>query len=87
MYPLEEHLFQDPFRPADEIHAYMPKLGEPKPFYEPEQLELCNLLNENYDTICEEYEALLQDKKDRFQSVTSMNYEAGWKTMVLFYNG
>ena len=25
--------------------------------------------------------------KDRFQTITSMNYDAGWKTLVLFYNG
>ena len=75
------------YRPLDELHAYMPGLGATQPFHDPSQLELCKLLSENYETIKAEYEALLQDKKDRFQSVTSMNYESGWKTMVLFYNG
>ena len=47
---------------------------------------------ENIDVIEKEYKALLEDMnkpggKDRFQSVTSMNYEAGWRTLVLFYNG
>lgn len=85
--PLEESIINDPHRPHDEIHAYMPGLGPTEPFLDPEQLGLCQKLSENYDVICEEYKALLADKKDRFQSVTSMNYESGWKTMVLFYNG
>ena len=62
-------------------------LGPTQPFYDPSQLELCKQLSENYETIKAEYHALLEDKKDRFQSVTSMNYESGWKTLVLFYNG
>lgn len=103
----------------------MPGLGGTEPFLDPDQLELCRQLSENYDVITEEYEALLQERfdrkgKDRFQSVTSMvrvflhgdggisysffimkksfthdvsahapmkNYDSGWKTMVLFYNG
>lgn len=85
--PLEESIVNDPYRPHDEIHAYMPGLGETEPFLDPSQLKLCQKLSENYDIICEEYENLLLDEKDRFQSVTSMNYESGWKTMVLFYNG
>lgn len=84
---LEDNIVNDPHRPHDEIHAYMPGLGPTKPFHDPEQLKLCRLLSENYETICKEYEALIQDEKDRFQSVTSMNYESGWKTLVLFYNG
>ena len=49
-------------------------------------------MSENYETIRQEYDALVQDMesgsgKDRFQSVTSMNYEGGWRTLVLFYNG
>ncbi|CAJ1934240.1 unnamed protein product [Cylindrotheca closterium] len=85
--PLEDSIVNDPYRPHDEIHAYMPGLGETQPFLDPSQLALCQKLSENYDIICEEYENLLRDEKDRFQSVTSMNYESGWKTMVLFYNG
>lgn len=85
--PLEDSIINDPYRPHEEIHAYMPGLGLTEPFLDPEKLQLCKLLSENYETIREEYGALLQDKKDRFQSVTSMNYESGWKTMVLFYNG
>jgi len=75
----------------DELHAYMPGLPDTQPFHDPAQLELCQLLSENYEVIKDEYHALLRDMeetgKDRFQSVTSMNYESGWKTVVLFYNG
>ena len=88
---LEEDIINDKWRPHNEIHAFMPGLGDRRPFLDPEQLELCRLLEENYDVILSEYEALVDDmqanNKDRFQSVTSMNYEAGWKTVVLFYNG
>lgn len=85
--PLEDSIIQDPFRPHNEIHAYMPGLGETKPFHDPNTVKLCKLLSENHQTIKEEYHALIADKKDRFQSVTSMNYESGWQTLVLFYNG
>jgi aspartyl/asparaginyl beta-hydroxylase (cupin superfamily) len=89
--PLEDEIISNPHRPQDEIHAYMPGLGPTEPFRDPNQLGLCNLMSENYETIKAEYDALLQDiengGKDRFQSVTSMNYESGWKTLVLFYNG
>jgi len=89
--PLEDEIRNNPHRPQDEIHAYMPGLGPTKPFHDPEQLELCREMSANYDTILKEYHALLDDMEhggqDRFQSVTSMNYDAGWKTLVLFYNG
>lgn len=85
--PLEDSIVQDSWRPHDEIHAYMPGLGETKPFHDPDQLELCRQLSANYDTIHAEYLALLKDHEDRFQSVTTMNYKSGWKTLVLFYNG
>lgn len=89
--PLEDDIVQDPWRPQSEIHAYMPGLGPTQPFYDASQLELCRSLSANYETIRQEYQALLRDMEsgglDRFQSVTSMNYDAGWKTLVLFYNG
>ena len=84
---LDKSIVEDKWRPHDEIHAYMPGLGETKPFWDPDELSICQKLSENYETIFKEYKALLQDKKDRFQSVTSMNYDSGWKTLVLFYNG
>jgi Aspartyl/Asparaginyl beta-hydroxylase len=89
--PLEDEIVNNPHRPHGEIHAYMPGLGPTKPFYDPTQIQLCRDLSANYDTILLEYQALLNDMedggKDRFQSVTSMNYDSGWKTLVLFYNG
>lgn len=89
--PLEDSIMMDSFRPHEEIHAYMPGLGETKPFHDPNSIQLCSLLSENIDVIEQEYEALLEHmkhtRKDRFQSVTSMNYDSGWKTLVLFYNG
>jgi hypothetical protein len=90
--PLEDSIVQDPYRRHDEMHAYMPGLGPTKPFHDPAQVKLCRLMSENYETIRQEYDALVEDMesgsgKDRFQSVTSMNYESGWKTLVLFYNG
>jgi len=89
--PLEDEIINNPWRPHDEIHAYMPGLGPTQPFLDPSSLDLCQQLSTNYDTIQSEYKALLDDmsskQKDRFQSVTSMNYDSGWKTLVLFYNG
>lgn len=92
--PLEEpEIINNKWRPESEIHAYMPGLGPTKPFYDDptSQLELCKLLEDNYDIIKQEYLALMDDinngGEDRFQSVTSMNYDSGWKTLVLFYNG
>jgi len=84
---LEQNIMDDPWRPHDEIHAYMPNLGETQPFWDTNELVVCKNLSDNYETIRDEYEALLQDRKVRFQSVTSMNYDSGWKTLVLFYNG
>jgi aspartyl/asparaginyl beta-hydroxylase (cupin superfamily) len=90
--PLEDEIVRHPWRSHDEIHAYMPGLGPTQPFHDPSTIELCQKLSESYETIVREYEALLEDMGapggvDRFQSVTSMNYDAGWKTLVLFYNG
>eukprot|EP00591_Stephanopyxis_turris_P005414 CAMPEP_0195525716 /NCGR_PEP_ID=MMETSP0794_2-20130614/26302_1 /TAXON_ID=515487 /ORGANISM="Stephanopyxis turris, Strain CCMP 815" /LENGTH=409 /DNA_ID=CAMNT_0040656229 /DNA_START=34 /DNA_END=1263 /DNA_ORIENTATION=+ len=89
--PLEESIVQDKWRPHEEIHAFMPGLGEREPFLDTSRVGICKLMSDNYEVITKEYEALVEDMekngKDRFQSVTSMNYEAGWKTLVLFYNG
>ena len=61
--PLEDEIVQNPHRPQDEIHAYMPGLGPTQPFYDPQQLPLCRLLSDNYKTILSEYHALLDDMK------------------------
>ena len=54
-----------------------------------ELLRWCFLqLKREHTSFCRAEYAVLQDKAaDRFQSVTSMNYESGWKTLVLFFNG
>lgn len=90
--PLEDEITQNPHRPQQDIHAYMPGLGETKAFHDPSQFELCKQLSENYEKILQEYQALVDDMEngsgeDRFQSVTTMNYSSGWRTLVLFYNG
>ena len=79
----------DPYRPYKELHAYMPGLGPTQPFHDPARVPFCRALEENYEIIRQEYQALLQDPNvvKRFQSVTSMNYQSGWQTLVLFYNG
>ena len=73
---LEDDVIQDPWRPHEELHAYMPGLGKTSPFLDPDQLDLCKQLSENYETIAKEYEALLEERFDRkgndkFQSITS----------------
>lgn len=87
--PKDDNEPPNEWRPTQELHAYMPGVGLPRvPFLDTSKLALCRLLEENYETILQEYRALVEDgKEDRFQSVTSLNYEAGWKTLVLFYNG
>jgi hypothetical protein len=75
---LEDGVISDPWRPHDELHAYMPGLGKTEPFLDTGRLELCKLLSENHEMITKEYEVLLENRfdrkgKDRFQSVTSMN--------------
>jgi aspartyl/asparaginyl beta-hydroxylase (cupin superfamily) len=84
---LPQSIVDDPWRPHDEIHAYMPGLGETQPFWDPAQLSITEQLSASFSTIRDEYRALLADNTARFQSVTSMNYESGWQTLVLFYNG
>jgi len=95
---LEEVIVNDPWRPHEEIHAYMPSLGPTSPFHQPTPLPLCSPPPANLSTITSEYEALLEHHRNlppsdllktpnKFQSVTSMNYDSGWKTLVLFYNG
>ncbi len=75
---LENDVISNPWRPHDELHAYMPGLGPTTPFLDPNQFDLCKQLSEHYDVILKEYEALYENRldrkgNDRFQSVTSMN--------------
>jgi hypothetical protein len=78
---------QEPHRPYDELHAYMPGLlpQPPVPFIDPTRLSFCQDFEDHYDIIRQEYQALLlHHPRDLFQSVTSMNYQSGWQTLVLF---
>ena len=80
----------DPQRPEAELHAYMPGIAPASPWHDPAAFELTAKLEANYDAIKAEFGALLSSEragKDAFQSVTSMNYDAGWRTLVLYYNG
>lgn len=78
----------DLYRPYEELHAYMPDLGPTQPFHNPSTVPICKLMQDNYEIICKEYQALLDNGMEgKFQSVTSMNYDSGWQTLVLFYNG
>ena len=80
---------QNIHRPYDELHAYMPGLGPTQPFYDPNNIALCKRLQEKYDIVYQEYQALIQspEVQNKFQSVTDMNYDSGWDTLILFYNG
>jgi aspartyl/asparaginyl beta-hydroxylase (cupin superfamily) len=57
------------------------------PFRDTARVPFIRELEENYEVIKTEFEALLNEPRARFQSVTSMNYESGWKTLVLYFNG
>lgn len=75
-------------RPYEDLHAYMPGLGPTQPFRDATAFPFAKQLEDNYETILQEYEALVQSNYTHlFQSVTSMNYDSGWQTLVLFYNG
>ena len=80
---------QNVHRPYDELHAYMPGLGPTQQFYDPETIALCKRLQEKYNIIHQEYQALIRSPEiqNKFQSVTDMNYDSGWDTLILFYNG
>mmetsp|Transcript_23365 Transcript_23365/g.47618 ORF Transcript_23365/g.47618 Transcript_23365/m.47618 type:complete len:209 (+) Transcript_23365:332-958(+) len=57
------------------------------PFRDPSLYPFVKELEDNYEAIKAEFETLVEREEDRFQSVTSMNYKSGWKTLVLYYNG
>jgi ornithine lipid ester-linked acyl 2-hydroxylase len=77
-----------PHRPYEELHTYMPGLPTATPFVDPMTLPVCQQLSDHYDIIRDEYQALVDHlSHDHFQSVTSMNYDSGWSTLVLFSNG
>ncbi len=79
-------------RPAEDVHAYMPGVGTCPPFLGEssgfEQPDVARLMEDKYETIKEEYEALVGHMSDdAFTSVTSMNYDAGWSSLCLHRNG
>ena len=85
---LPDEIVDDPRRPHQDIHAYMPGLGDGErvPFISSDRIRFCGELAENYDTILSEFKKLVEHE-DRFQSITGLNSECGWATMPLFYNG
>jgi len=82
---LDADVVSDAWRPEDELHAYMPGIAA-SPWHDPSTFEVTAELEANYETIRREFEALLADGSAHFQTVTEMNYESGWKTLVLRYN-
>ena len=86
---LPEALVQDRWRPHGDLHAFMPGLPDAQPFHSGHDFPFVAELEANWETVLSEFRAL-QDSgaaQTAFQSVTNMNYESGWKTLVLFYNG
>mmetsp|Transcript_19377 Transcript_19377/g.47554 ORF Transcript_19377/g.47554 Transcript_19377/m.47554 type:complete len:360 (+) Transcript_19377:143-1222(+) len=83
---LPQDIIDDPWRPHEDIHAFMDGIPA-APFRDPSLYPFTAELEANYETIKAEFAALREQENDRFQSVTSMNYESGWKTLVLFFNG
>jgi hypothetical protein len=83
---LTEDIIADKWRPHEDIHAFMEGIPA-TPFRDTSAFPFVTELERRYDEIKAEFEALLEHDRDRFQSVTSMNYESGWKTLVLYFNG
>jgi len=83
---LPPSIVDDKWRPHEEIHAFMDGIPA-SPFRDTSAFPFIAELEANYEKIKAEFEALLEKESDRFQSVTSMNYKSGWKTLVLYYNG
>jgi beta-hydroxylase len=79
----------DPLRPHQELHAYLPGIAPASPWHDPMDFGFAHELSANAATIAAEFEALLGSESAAacFQHVTEMNYDSGWKTLVLRYNG
>ena len=86
---LPDALVQDKWRPHGDLHAFMPGLPDAQPFHEPAAFPFVAELEAEWETVLSEFRALEASEaaQTAFQSVTSMNYDSGWKTLVLFYNG
>ena len=85
---LEDDITQNSYKDDENIHAYMPGLGPTQPFYDQAEtlFPFVKELEDNYEIIKEEFKTLFDNHADKFQSVTEMNYESGWNTLLLFYN-
>ena len=83
---LTADIVADEWRPHGDVHAFMEGIPA-TPFRDTSAFPFVAELERRYDEIKAEFEALLEHDRDRFQSVTSMNYESGWKTLVLYFNG
>ena len=83
---LPADIVEDKWRPHEDIHAFMEGIPA-TPFRDTSAFPFVAELERRYDEIAAEFEALLESDRERFQSVTSMNYESGWKTLVLYFNG
>jgi hypothetical protein len=83
---LPADIVEDKWRPHGDIHAFMEGIPA-SPFRDTSAFPFVAELERRYDEIKAEFEALLEHDRERFQSVTSMNYESGWKTLVLYFNG
>jgi aspartyl/asparaginyl beta-hydroxylase (cupin superfamily) len=79
----------DPFRPHAELHAYMPGIVPASAWHDPAEFTFAAELEAHHDVISREFDELLRSNATAatFQHVTEMNYDAGWKTLVLRYNG
>ena len=82
---VDADVIADPWRPHGELHAYMPGI-DASPWHDPSRFDFAAELEANHEAIKAEFYALLRHECE-FQHVTEMNYDSGWKTMVLYYNG
>ena len=83
---LTQDIIDDPMRPHEDIHAFMEGIPAAQ-FRDPALFPFCQELEDNYEAIKAEFKVLQEHENEKFQSVTSMNYDSGWKTLVLFFNG
>ncbi|KAJ1483404.1 Aspartyl/Asparaginyl beta-hydroxylase-domain-containing protein [Baffinella frigidus] len=84
--PLPDDIVLDKWRPHEDIHAFMAGIPATQ-FRDTSNVPFIQELEANYEAIALEFEALVKDPRASFQSVTSMNYDSGWKTLVLYFNG
>ena len=88
---LPPSIVSDPLRPHEDVHAFMDGLPSPSPFLARPaalaQLPLVALLEKNAAVVKSEFEALSAALPSQFQTLTSLNYKAGWSTLLTHTNG